>query len=242
MLSVCDKCDGKHETAQCPHYPYARDDGGSKRSVVEAERKRAVERVMYLQEQKRKAEIRQRAEENSCSDNETEAEQTPVCIRFNVHDVKPNKERMPKKGRSLEKSWESIAGEIMYQSPLQLRPGYRMVQTFTDHNAFAQAVNLAFYCHYPLRISPDIIWITILQGLAIHIDRNQESLRSKFVDFDGKEKITVIRMDILPEDGQNNNWPASVDDFMTEIRQRVRPNVRGLTDCTFLLLSQQTNW
>ena len=45
--------------------------------------------------------------------------------------------------------------------------------------------------HYPLRIKPDDIWLLIVQALSNHVNANSEELRHHFVNFDGKQKLTV---------------------------------------------------
>ena len=54
-------------------------------------------------------------------------------------------------------------------------------RVLAKHNMLAQAVHTAFYEHLPLRLSPDAIWITIAQGLALHINQDPEHHRSTFV-------------------------------------------------------------
>ena len=45
--------------------------------------------------------------------------------------------------------------------------------------------------HYPIRIKPDDIWLLIVQALSHHINANSERLRYNFVNFEGKQKLTV---------------------------------------------------
>ena len=45
--------------------------------------------------------------------------------------------------------------------------------------------------HYPIRIKPDDIWLLIVQALSNHINQNSRELRHHFVNFKGKQKLTV---------------------------------------------------
>jgi hypothetical protein len=45
------------------------------------------------------------------------------------------------------------------------------------------AVHHAFMGHRPLCLSPDMIWLMIIQGVANHINANDEELRAKFVSY-----------------------------------------------------------
>lgn len=63
----------------------------------------------------------------------------------------------------------------------------------TKMHSFIETVGLSYVHHLPLLLSPDDVWIAIMQGLSIHIEQNAESLRKKFVDFDGKKVLYVVR-------------------------------------------------
>ena len=50
----------------------------------------------------------------------------------------------------------------------------------------------AYENHLPIRLTPDIIWLLIVQGFAQHVNFKAESLRQKFVNFENKKKLEVI--------------------------------------------------
>lgn len=56
---------------------------------------------------------------------------------------------------------------------------------------FVQALHLAFRYHLPVVISPDMIWYLISSGAAIHIKKNSEELRHKFVNHLDKKEIMI---------------------------------------------------
>ncbi|MFY0571763.1 DUF4419 domain-containing protein [Archangium lansingense] len=62
-----------------------------------------------------------------------------------------------------------------------------------DTHPLMAAVHLAFSEHRLLVLSPDILWVTIAQGLALHIVRNAESLRFDLVRHQGKKRLVVPR-------------------------------------------------
>ncbi len=53
------------------------------------------------------------------------------------------------------------------------------------------AAHLAFSEHRPLVLSPDVIWVTIVQGLARHIHLNPEKYRSLLVQHEGRRKLQI---------------------------------------------------
>ncbi|OHT06438.1 hypothetical protein TRFO_25552 [Tritrichomonas foetus] len=47
----------------------------------------------------------------------------------------------------------------------------------------------AYTEHRPITISPDILWLLIVQGFSYHVEYNSEQLRSKFVNFQNKKTL-----------------------------------------------------
>lgn len=63
-----------------------------------------------------------------------------------------------------------------------------LIRVNTSHS-FLVAAFQAFKEHRPLIISPDHIWLLILQAFAVHVRQNAEELRHKFVAHDGKKEL-----------------------------------------------------
>jgi hypothetical protein len=80
-------------------------------------------------------------------------------------------------------------------------PKNPLVACDEDH-ALLSAMQIAFYKHMPLRLSPDAIWITLARGFALHVNEHAEELRNRFVNHAGKEDLVVRRLDFFP--GQEN--------------------------------------
>ena len=77
---------------------------------------------------------------------------------------------------------------------------------------------LAHSNHYPIRIKPDHIWLLIVQAFSNHVNVNSESLRSQFVNFEGKKTLKV-------------NYPLSsitqvdkkvLEDFSKQINEQMK--------------------
>jgi hypothetical protein len=88
-----------------------------------------------------------------------------------------------------------------------------------EFHPFVEAVHLAFAEHRPLRLTPDHVWLVLEQGLALHVQANAEALRSRFVEHDGKEKISIRRDDFVL--GADNPWHEAIDEFRGEIAKRI---------------------
>ena len=63
----------------------------------------------------------------------------------------------------------------------------------SSSNGFIAACEIAWAEHYPLIISPSHIWLAITQGVALHVDKNAEALREKYVMHKGKMELIVYR-------------------------------------------------
>ena len=88
-------------------------------------------------------------------------------------------------------------------------------------NAFITAVHTAFSHHYPLVLSPDAIWLCIMQGVSIHINSNSEKLRSHFVEFEGKKDLKVFTFLPFVKGSPSNPWPQILELFSTGINQHI---------------------
>lgn len=88
------------------------------------------------------------------------------------------------------------------------------------HHPLIAATHLAFSQHRPLIFSPDVIWLTIAQGLAQHVRLNPEEFRSQLVAHDGKRALTVERDD-LHHGSPENPWDKVVAEFALQIHQQV---------------------
>jgi hypothetical protein len=81
------------------------------------------------------------------------------------------------------------------------------------HALLAVAVHTAFYDHCPLILSPDAIWVTILQGLAQHCAQAGDDVRAAWgVTHEGKKVVTVARGDDYL-DGGEHDWAGVVTEF-----------------------------
>lgn len=84
-------------------------------------------------------------------------------------------------------------------------------------NCFIKAAHFAFDRHYPITLSPDMLWLLVCQGAAMHINQDPEAQRYKLVNFSGKEKIIVRRDDFVY--GAPNPWNEVIPEFTGEVNK-----------------------
>jgi hypothetical protein len=82
------------------------------------------------------------------------------------------------------------------------------------------AAHRAFMDHRPLCLSPDIIWLTICQGVANHINAHGEELRSRFVSHEGKFQISVRRDDFV-KGSPENPWAEVIEELSNKVKEHI---------------------
>src|SRR5580765_7553249 len=122
------------------------------------------------------------------------ATQVRKRVSFLVSDVIPSTERLPR--ISVRTALERTARSRI----VICRNAEQEVVEGGDFHPLIAAAALAYKQHMPLALSPDMIWITILQGLAQHIANHSESLRPKLVAHQTKIELVVnTNLGRLPE-------------------------------------------
>lgn len=135
-----------------------------------------------------------------------------VITTFSVDDVIPATERL-----GVHKTHESLLKLLGH--PVEACCDYTAdcLSNVRIHPLFA-AAHIAFSRHLPLVLSPDMIWVTILQGLTRHVRNDPEKWRSRFVPHAGKVEIEITRRDILPGSPEND-WVDVIHEFSARVRE-----------------------
>jgi hypothetical protein len=153
-----------------------------------------------------------------------------ACANFSVHPVKVNPEQLPVKPPEDMNRGLSFLGSLV----ASYRPDadVPVVQFAGEISLLAAAVYSSFYKHYPLKFNPNVVWLTILHGFGIYVNRNAEALRDKFVTHEGKEKILVNRPDFRYQ-SPSNDWPSVFPQFADWIEKRTNRGIRELLECNY---------
>jgi hypothetical protein len=137
-------------------------------------------------------------------------------IAFRVHQVEPATAPLPtcKTHQALNR---------LLDRPVEACCDYTAdcVQKVTFHPLLA-AAHFAFSQHRPLVLSPDMAWVTIVQGLARHVNNHAERLRDRLVAHRGKLGICVERDDIH-RGSPENAWDSVIHDLSLAIKRHLGP-------------------
>ena len=99
-------------------------------------------------------------------------------------------------------------------------------------SSFITASLDAWANHYPIRFKPEHIWLLILQAVAIHVEKNAEKLRKKYVNHNGKMQLTV-RRDGFKLGSDQNDWEGVNGEFVQQIDANTVKDTIQLFDCDF---------
>jgi hypothetical protein len=152
-----------------------------------------------------------------------------TCASFAVHDVAvgpPQSRLLPS---DLSAAVSKLGTPIAIYQPDSDVP---IVEFVYQHSIFVSAVYDAFYHHYPLKLNPNVVWLTIVQGFASYVNRNVEALRDQFVSHQDKEKITIFRPDFR-YGSPTNDWPSVFPQFAAEIEAKTKAGIRELLESNF---------
>ncbi len=83
-----------------------------------------------------------------------------------------------------------------------------------------ETLHLAFVDHRPVVLSPDAVWLTLVQGVATHIRLYAEELRGQIVDHADRQTLVVVRDDFR-RGAPDNDWPGVFDAFAGHVRRSV---------------------
>lgn len=120
-------------------------------------------------------------------------------ITFAVSDVTPAREALT--GFTLEESLRRRIGRV----EAGRCNAENLVGSFG--NGFVAAALASFSQHYPLVLSPDDVWLCLVQGVATHVRLHAEELRSRLVQHEGK-LVLAVRRDDFVRGSSDNDWPG----------------------------------
>ena len=101
-----------------------------------------------------------------------------------------------------------------------------------------QGLILAYKNHYPITVTPDMIWILILQGFSRFMEKYSEQVREKFVNFEGKKDLKVSRLDETPYTATKEVWDGIMKEYVEKIGKNVGQETIDNLECNFSTTTQ----
>jgi len=144
-------------------------------------------------------------------------------ITFDVHDVLP-----AAKALGTEPTHRAVMR--FFEKPVESCSDYTgaCVWGVTYHPLF-WSIHAAFNEHRPLVLSPDMIWLTVVQGLAQHVRNHRDELWHHFAGADEAPTLSVVRDDFV-KGSPENLWADIVKEladqvgaYLPEVREQLVP-------------------
>ncbi len=169
-------------------------------------------------------------------------------ITFQIDDVEPATEPMEtvKTHESVENILQHYKGDhksmggmlamiAAFNGKVQLRDD-QPVEACSDYlgdvvmgpqgaqQSLLHAIYLAYSQHRPLVLSPDMFWLTILQGFAHHVTVHHEKLRPYLTNSSEKIGLSVRRDDFI-KGNPENTWEEVIESLLEQMEPHLQSGV-----------------
>jgi hypothetical protein len=84
-----------------------------------------------------------------------------------------------------------------------------------------QGLVTAYKNHFPITITPDMIWILILQGYSRFMDKYSELVREKYVNFSGQKTLHINRYGLSVSMATEKDWDGIIDEVVEQIGDHI---------------------
>jgi len=91
----------------------------------------------------------------------------------------------------------------------------------------------AYRNHYPITVTPDMIWILFLQGYSRFMEKYSELVRDQYVNFKDKKELVVMRLGFFADTATTEEWGSIISEFTENIDKNVGKNVVSNLLCNF---------
>jgi hypothetical protein len=163
---------------------------------------------------------------------------------FKADDVVPAKDTLPttpykdildhylvESGSVLPKEYREAGPPEGYVAPIRKLECFsrdRHPLLYPQTNGFYATAFKAYSEHRPLVLSPDIVWLVIAQGFAIHVNENSEAMRHFFVHHQGKQVLEVAATDKIRLGDDKSDWESVFRQFHDSIAVRTNAELAEL--------------
>jgi len=120
-----------------------------------------------------------------------------------------------------------------------LKMFFSCLDTKIDHffneraKSLIQGLILAYKNHYPITITPDMIWLLIEQGFCRYVNKYHDKVREQFVSFNDKKELKVGRIMMTPEIATEDDWIKIIEEYVQNIEDNVGKDLIDNLQCDF---------
>lgn len=117
-----------------------------------------------------------------------------------------------------EKVFSEIAQKFSSKIEYLPNPDEKLIDG--GSHAFLYGLYLAYSEHRPFTLSPDMIWLLVLQGISNHVNFSHENGNNLFPHLTEKKDITIINNKIILGDPKSP-WHETTEEFSKQIEKIV---------------------
>ena len=129
------------------------------------------------------------------------------------------------KGQKLKQFTEMAKNQFLLNkyNVVGASPNFYTTKVYTKGiSNILQGFYSAYENHLPIRLTPDIIWLLIVQGFAQHVNYNAEYLRNRFVNFENKKKLELI---ITKYHSYKQMKPEDYENLFENMAEQIKKNI-----------------
>ena len=90
-----------------------------------------------------------------------------------------------------------------------------------EKKSLIQGLVIAYKNHFPITISPDMIWLLILQGYSRFMDKYSELIREKYVNLEGQKTLHINRFGTPVKTATEKDWDGIIDECVEQIGEHI---------------------
>ena len=102
-----------------------------------------------------------------------------------------------------------------------------------EKRSLIKGLIIAYKNHYPITITPDMIWLLIAQGFSRFMEKYENLVREHFVNFSGKKDLKVERLSNSPYNASKEVWDRIIKEFVQKIENNVGKEIIDTLECNF---------
>jgi hypothetical protein len=107
------------------------------------------------------------------------------------------------------------------------------------YHSFFTGMHQAYADHRPFILSPDMIWLLISQGFALHVNNNAEELREYFTPSTGKVQL-IVKNDAIDLNNPDSPWQDVFPEFTKQIGVFTGNELIDALSCNFTTTTPTT--
>ncbi len=153
-------------------------------------------------------------------------------VTFDLADVEPAAEALPTV--KTHKAAQSLIGGVIEACSDYTADCCEDITT----NPLVTAVQLAYNQHRPLILSPDMIWLTILQGVSAHVEQHADELSIKLLRNPDERRAVLVSTSDLPPGSPENPWGDLINESATDVESILTPRAASLYSLQFSTSTQ----